>query len=126
MLATTVVVFDKELVAEAEGIVTVVLLNGPLKGLTRGVPCPSCSEEEGFARLTDVELRAIAREAVSKLFRLLWLRDNESESYQRELRRASAAGMAGVWEESSSSADSGGTPERDEPKREAGESCPER
>ena len=84
------VTFDKDLVEEAKRIVSRAVLEGPLKDLTRGVPCPACSGDDGFARLTDEEVQRIGKHAVSRLFRLLWLRDNDPEGYQREVRRSSA------------------------------------
>ncbi len=83
------VVFDKELVEEAKGIVAASMLE-PLKALTRGIPCPSCARDDGFARLADGDVKTIAKEAVSSVFKLLWLRANEPESYQRELRSGRA------------------------------------
>jgi hypothetical protein len=90
------VTFDKQLVEEAKGIVAIALLNGPLMGSSRGARCPVCSDEDGFAKLSDAEVKAIAKEATSRVFRLLWLRDNEPERYQRELERGSRGEVAGA------------------------------
>jgi hypothetical protein len=85
------VAFDRSLVEEAKAIVAAALLEGPIMDLTRGVPCPTCAEEEGFARLSDAEVNHIGKEATSKVFRLLWLRDNEPENYRTKLGRSARA-----------------------------------
>jgi hypothetical protein len=79
------VAFDKELVGEAAAIAKRAVLEGPLQTLTRGVPCPTCAGEQGFARLTDAEVGSITKHATSTVFRLLWLRENEPDRYRREL-----------------------------------------
>jgi hypothetical protein len=82
-----VVVLDKALVEEAKGIFAASMLER-LNELTRGLPCPSCSGEDGFARLTEGEVKEMTKAAVSKVFKLLWLRENAPESYQPDLRGA--------------------------------------
>jgi hypothetical protein len=81
------VTFDKELVREAKAIVALALRTGPLEDLHRGVPCPTCLGEYGYSRITNAEMKKIMKAAVSQVFRLLWLRDHDSEGYQREVRR---------------------------------------
>ena len=79
--------FDKELVREAKAIVALAFRTGPIEDLHVGIPCPACSDDEGFSRITDTEMKRIMKFAVSQVFRLLWLRDNDSAGFQREIRR---------------------------------------
>lgn len=79
--------FDKELVREAKAIVALAVRVGPIDELHRGMACPACSGEEGYSRITHAEMKKIMKAAVSKVFKMLWLRDHEPESYQREIRR---------------------------------------
>lgn len=81
--------FDKELIREARAIVALAVRNGPLQDVHAGVTCPTCSGEEGYSRITDAEMQKIIKVAVSQVFRLLWLRDNDPEGYQREIRKGS-------------------------------------
>jgi hypothetical protein len=79
--------FDAELVREAKAIVAMALRNGPIEDLHAGMACPTCSGEEGYSRITDAEMKTIVKNAVSQVFRLLWLRDKEPEAYQQEIRK---------------------------------------
>lgn len=82
--------FDAELVREAKAIVALALKDGPIEDLCLGVACPTCSGDGGYRHLTNVELKAITKAAVSRVFRLLWLRDNDPQEYQRQVRTAGA------------------------------------
>jgi hypothetical protein len=82
--------FDAELVREAKAIVALAFRNGPIEDLHAGMDCPRCSGEEGYSRITDAEMKTIMKKAVSQVFRLLWLRDNQPEEYQRQIRSGSA------------------------------------
>ncbi|MEK6909183.1 MAG: hypothetical protein AABX23_03985 [Nanoarchaeota archaeon] len=79
--------FDKELVREAKAIVALAFRNGPIKDLQAGMTCPTCANEEGYSRVTDANMKKIMKNAVSQVFRLLWMRDHDPEGYQREIRR---------------------------------------
>jgi hypothetical protein len=77
--------FDKDLVREAKAIVALAFRNGPIEDIYSGVPCPMCSGDGSFSRITDAEMKTIMKSAVSKVFRLLWQRDNDREAYQRQI-----------------------------------------
>jgi hypothetical protein len=79
--------FDKELVREAKAIVALAFRNGPLADLHAGMQCPVCTGEPGYSRVTVAEIKTIMKGAASQVFRLLWLRDHDPVSYQREIRR---------------------------------------
>lgn len=79
------VTFDKELIREAKAIVALAFRNGPIEDIHAGVPCPTCSGEAGFSRITDAEMKMIMKNAVSKVFRLLWQRDHDPEAFQRQI-----------------------------------------
>jgi len=89
--------FDKDLVREAKAIVALAFRNGPIEEMHAGVPCPTCSGETGFSKMSDLEMQQIMKSAVSKVFRLLWQRDNDPEAYQRQIGKGEV--YTGGWDD---------------------------
>lgn len=89
--------FDAELVREAKAIVALAFRNGPIEDLHAGMACPTCSGEEGYSHITDAEMKTVMKNAVSQVFRLLWLRDNQPEEFQRQISFGNS--YTGRWDD---------------------------
>ena len=71
---------------EAKAIVALAFRNGPIENIHAGSPCPACSGQAGYSRITDVEMKAIMRNAVNKLYALLLLKSSNHDKYESEIR----------------------------------------
>ena len=71
---------------EAKAIVALAFRNGPIENIHAGRPCPSCSGQAGYSRITDVEMKAIMRSAVNKVYALLLLKSSDPDKYESEIR----------------------------------------
>ena len=76
---------DQELALEAKMIVALAFRNGPIEGLHTGKPCPTCSVDSGYSRISDEEMKGIMKAAVNSVYSLLWKKDNDSEAYAKSL-----------------------------------------
>jgi hypothetical protein len=76
----------RQVAREAKAIVALAFRNGPIENIHAGRPCPTCSGQAGYSRITDVEMKAIMRSAVNKLYALLLLKCSDPEKYESEIR----------------------------------------
>ena len=76
---------DPELAVEAKALVALAFRNGPIEDLHAGRPCTVCSGNRGISHISDDEMKAIMKSAVSNLYRLLWLRDCDPDAYNEKL-----------------------------------------
>jgi len=76
---------DKVRAIEAKAIVVQAFRNGPIEDLHAGKVCPVCSEDPSFSRISDAEMKTIMKAAVTQVYKLLWLRDHDIESYAEKL-----------------------------------------
>ena len=76
---------DSVLALEAKMIVAMAFRNGPIEALHTGKPCPTCSVESGYSRISDEEMKEIMKAAVNSVYSLLWKKDNDSEAYAKSL-----------------------------------------
>ncbi len=76
---------DAELAKEAKAIVGLAFRNGPIEDVHAGKVCPVCCGTSDYSRITDDEMKAIMRSAVSAVYKLLWNRDHDVEAYQRSI-----------------------------------------
>jgi hypothetical protein len=74
-------VFNTLDAVEAKALVAVAFRNGPLENLHAGQPCPTCSQDPGYSRITQSEMRGLMKYAVNVLARLLALRREDSKTY---------------------------------------------
>ena len=77
--------FDPDLAMEAKALVALAFRNGPIEDLHAGTPCPSCSGLADVSHISNDEMKAIMKSAVSTLYRLLWQRDYDPRDYQESL-----------------------------------------
>ena len=76
---------DPVLALEAKMIVALAFRNGPIEGLHTGKPCPTCSADSGYSRISQEEMKGIMKAAVNTVYSLLWKKDNDSEAYAKSL-----------------------------------------
>lgn len=76
---------DPTLALEAKVFVALAFRNGPIEDLHAGRICPTCSADSSYSRVSDEEMKKIMKQAVNKVYSLLWQRENDSEAYARSL-----------------------------------------
>ena len=76
---------DSVLALEARMIVALAFRNGPIEALHAGKPCPTCSVDSTYSRISDEEMKGILTAAVNSVYSLLWKKDNDSEAYAKSL-----------------------------------------
>jgi hypothetical protein len=73
---------DPELVAEAKSIVALAFRNGPVEALHEGETCPTCAGRSEYSHITDAEMKNLNKQMVNLLYKLLWLKRNDTKKYQ--------------------------------------------
>lgn len=63
---------DPTLAFEAKVIVALAFHNGPIEDLHAGRICPTCSADSSYSRISDDEMKKIMKQAVNKVYALLW------------------------------------------------------
>jgi hypothetical protein len=51
-----------------------------------GRPCPTCTGNAGFSRITDEEMKVIMKNAVDRLYALLVLKLEQPSEYERKIQ----------------------------------------
>jgi len=82
---------------EAKAIVALAFRNGPIEEIHTGRTCPTCTGNEGFSRITDDEMKAIVTNAVNHVYKLLVLKAENPEEYERQIQFG--ARYTGRWDE---------------------------
>lgn len=65
---------DPQLALEAKAIVALAFRNSPIEGVHAGKTCPTCAAVPEYSRITDDEIKAIMKSAVSRMYTLLRLK----------------------------------------------------
>lgn len=76
---------DPELASEAKALVALAFRNGPIEDLHAGRLCPVCSSLPDISHISDHEMKKPMKSAVNGLYRLLWLRVHDPQSYEEHL-----------------------------------------
>ena len=76
----------QQLAREAKAIVALAFRNGPIEDLHAGKPCPTCTGQPGYSRITDEEMRLIMKNAVDHVYALLCLKDGNPVEYESQMR----------------------------------------
>lgn len=76
---------DPELAQEAKALVALAFRNGPIEDLHAGTRCPQCSGKAEISHISDEEMKHVMKAAVDALYRLLWLREHDPETYREQL-----------------------------------------
>src|SRR4029077_13328406 len=66
---------DPHLAKEAKSIVAQCFRNGPIEDVHAGIECPTCSGDEKYSHITQGEMKRIMKNAVDKVYTLLWLKN---------------------------------------------------
>jgi hypothetical protein len=61
----------RQMAREAKAIVALAFRNGPIENAHAERPCPTCSGQAGYSRISDAEMKAIMRSAVNNVYALL-------------------------------------------------------
>jgi len=80
---------DTQLATEAKAIVALAFRNGPIEDIHAGRVCPVCHGISDYSHITDDEMKAIMQSAVNAVYKLLWNRDHDSESYRKSIEYGS-------------------------------------
>ena len=72
---------NPELAAEAKAIVALAFRNGPIEDIHAGKPCPTCSRDASYSRISDAEMKLIMKNAVDRVYSLLWMKQNKPMVY---------------------------------------------
>ena len=76
----------RQVAREAKAIVALAFRNGPIENIHAGRPCPTCSGQAGYSRITDAEMKGIMRNAVNRLYALLLLKSSDPDKYESKIR----------------------------------------
>ena len=76
---------QRDLVREAKAIVVLAFRNGPIEDLHAGKPCPVCEGKASYSRISDAEMKTIMKNAVNQVYKLLRLRADDPEGYERQI-----------------------------------------
>jgi hypothetical protein len=89
-------VLDQELAAEAKAIAVLAFRNGPLEDIHAGQECPTCSGKIEYSHITQDEMKRIMKNAVNKIYALLWTRTHCPDVYPSIV--GVGARFAGNWD----------------------------
>ena len=76
---------DPELAAEAKSIVALAFRNGPIEAVHAGKECPTCAGNAEYSHITQGDMKNIMKQAVDKVYKLLWLKQNDPDKYETTL-----------------------------------------
>jgi len=76
---------DKVRAMEAKAIVARAFRNGPIEDLHAGKVCPVCSVDPDYSRISDAEMKLLMKNAVTQVYKLLWMRDHDVDAYAEAL-----------------------------------------
>jgi len=76
---------DPQLAAEAKGIVVLAFRNGPIEDVHTGKECSNCAGKVEYSHITQDEMKNIMKRAVDTVYKLLWLKQNDPENYEKQL-----------------------------------------
>ena len=96
---------DPELATEAKSLVLLAFRNGPIEDIHYGKECPLCAGRPEYSHITQGEMKTIMKQAVEKLYDLLWLKQNDPEKYANSLEYGDR--FTRLWDDPNASQDSG-------------------
>ncbi len=92
--------FDRQQLArEAKAIVALAFRNGPIENIHAGRPCPTCTGQAGYSRITDAEMKLIMKNAVDHVYALLSLKNEQPGEYESQIRLGER--YTATWDEPS-------------------------
>ena len=76
---------ERELARETKAIVALAFRNGPIEDVHAGQLCPTCTGKPGYSRVSDAEMKLIVKNAVNRVYVLLWLKVARTVTRERSL-----------------------------------------
>ena len=76
----------RQLAREAKAIVALACRNGPIEDIHTGRPCPTCTGQAGYSRITDAEMKLIMKNAVDHVYALLVLMNESPTEYESQIQ----------------------------------------
>jgi hypothetical protein len=76
---------NPRLAAEAKAIVALAFRNGPMEDIHAGESCPTCCSDPSYSRISDKEIKLIMKNAVDRVYSLLWMKQNKPIAYAASL-----------------------------------------
>ena len=77
---------DRQQIArEAKAIVALAFRNGPIENVHAGRECPTCTGNEEYSGITDDEMKAIMKNAVNRMYKLLVQKTDQPDEYNRQI-----------------------------------------
>jgi hypothetical protein len=76
----------RQFAREAKAIVALAFRNGPIENIHAGRPCPTCTGQTGYSRITEDEMRLVMKSAVDRVYALLSLKDEDPEQYESRIQ----------------------------------------
>jgi hypothetical protein len=76
---------DPEFATEAKALVALAFRNALIEALHTGQPCSQCSGKAEISHVSDEEMKHLMKSALNALYRLLWLREHDPQSYEGHL-----------------------------------------
>jgi hypothetical protein len=73
------------LIREAKAIVVLAFRNGPIENVHAGGPCPICEGKAEYSHITQEEMKLIMKTAVNQVYKLLRMKVDDPERYERQL-----------------------------------------
>jgi hypothetical protein len=74
-------IIEQNLAEEAKAIAVLAFRNGPLEDVHAGQECPQCSGKTEYSHITQAEMKRIMKNAVNKIYALLWIRTHCADAY---------------------------------------------
>jgi hypothetical protein len=76
---------DPALAVETKALVALAFRNGPIEDVHAGKLCPTCGGQPEYSHVSDEQMKAIMKSAVSRLYSLLWQREHDVAAYAESL-----------------------------------------
>ena len=88
---------DPKLAKEAKAIVLLAFRDGLLEDLHAGAPCPTCCGNSAYSHITQAEMRQLMKQAVDRVYALLWCKVKHPTKYDGLVEGASL--LTATWDE---------------------------
>jgi len=75
---------DPRIARDAETIALFAFRNGPLEDLHTGKLCTHCADNSAYSRINDAEIKVPMQNAMTQVYRYLWMRENDPEAYEKD------------------------------------------
>ena len=77
---------NEQLAKEAKSIVAIAFRNGTIENIHAGKECPQCAGQTEYSHITQGEMKKIMKQAVDKVYALLWIRTYTPVAWESVVR----------------------------------------